>query len=761
MLKVKFSNRKFSQQSTNSLQSALDTLKSRHAATVATLTAQLASNQLELREARRQAERLRRALDSLSEDVSREGYGRRREIALRLHALGREERIVEGLRRWRRRAGESISHLGHRFPHLSTLSASPIIPPSIEDDSSEPCQVRSGDVIAAMRDTLERMIYEADDLLYSLDSLPTPNDPSGNLGGAARILLAEDTARTLLRELQRETDRRMELELHTHSIQPRKSGEGKPSRPGGHTRSMTVPSVAIAKIQDVLNVAQPSGALQATKHDGIPLLPLTNLDIPLKTLQEGNPPPPLGANTTIPGVLITEAEMQQTRETSGVTASSPNLANAQIQDEDVCAPSTLPGDTFVVNLTQSTELHHPIPISPCVPDAESIVTSLDAEPITDIHQTNINTPDAQTTPQLKPSEEESHPLLMKLQHVKYRYDEMSRAFRDCHLALQALHRDLQQTSDVPVDVSSIAILRTAVERLQDFNEDARVELEIRISDEERLMHGYTALLLLPAAIRDSNAEADAARFITGDDERVVRALASFTRKRSEVEHDVAEVKRVLHSLRAGNLEDYTPNSSPGIPTADVLPSPPTRGWPSWAGGLLPGSRPSSPAPPTFGSLMTTPRLRHSGSAASLQPNVSGSLSNRRVSTPALPFLDERSPPSFAPSQSPFTRLGLELKVSMPAEVIMPQTPGSALSSTPKPTMLRPSYSSLFRQSSMLGLGGPSRSPLMRPASGYIKTPSTATEELYNTPSPLSTPVGKANPLDSDSDEDMARDSDIE
>lgn len=738
--------RKFSQQSTNNLQSALDTLKSRHAATIATLTAQLASTQLELREARRQGERLRRALDALSEDVSREGYGRRREIALRLHALGREERIVEGLRRWRRWAGESIAHLGSKFPQLSTPAASPIIPPSVPDDK-EPLTAKSGDLVASMRDTLERMIYDADDLLHSLDSLPTPNDPSGNTGGAARIMQAEDTARTLLRELQRETDRRMELELHAHSVQPRASIEAKKQRPGGHARSATLPVVPVAKA---------IAAAKDTKNEDmagpVGLAPVLSATQSMQSEVSQPPPsPPPKDAPLVPTVFVTDSDA---RLEPAASTNAQDIPPPHVNTSNVVPESTL-DEGIVVNVRTSTELHHPQPISPRVQDPPFITSPTDESP------TATSTTDHSLPPR-EPSPEQPPSLLDDLEHVKHRYDEMTRAFRDCHLALQALHRDLQGPSDTPIDSSSIAVLRTAVERLQDFNEDARVELEIRISDEERLIHGYTALLLLPTATRDANAKAEAARFISGEDERVARALTGFSRKRSEVEHDVAEVKRTLHSLRAGLLDDPAqPSPSPSLLPADASPS---RGWSAWAGTLLPSSRPSSPAPPTFGSLMTTPRLRHAGSTASLHasPSPSGSLSQRRVSTPALPLLDAMASPPPLPgtAQSPFARLGLDLKIPMPAQVVLPQTPGAAAAAQvqTRPAQLRPRYSSMFGQASMMGIGGPARSPLMKPATSVAGSPAYRSNDSLST---VASPLHRAASPDSGSESDNTADPDVE
>ncbi|KAG2357015.1 hypothetical protein BDR07DRAFT_1491198 [Suillus spraguei] len=99
---------KFSQSQTNALQSTLTTFQTRHASTQHTLQSTI--NDTEARMLAHMAEnaRLRDALEELGEEVTREAYGRRREVALRLALLAREEALSEALRRWVRRAQEGI-----------------------------------------------------------------------------------------------------------------------------------------------------------------------------------------------------------------------------------------------------------------------------------------------------------------------------------------------------------------------------------------------------------------------------------------------------------------------------------------------------------------------------------------------------------------------------------------------------------------------------------------------------------------------------
>jgi len=95
----------------------------------------------------------------------------------------------------------------------------------------------------------------------------------------------------------------------------------------------------------------------------------------------------------------------------------------------------------------------------------------------------------------------SHSLIPELDRVRHRYDDLQRAFRDCHLILKDLINSISSISPV---TEIVAILRTAVQRLDDFNEDARVELEIRITDEELSARGFQTLLNVPGAISDDS-----------------------------------------------------------------------------------------------------------------------------------------------------------------------------------------------------------------------------------------------------------------
>ncbi|KAJ2919876.1 hypothetical protein MD484_g620, partial [Candolleomyces efflorescens] len=94
----------------------------------------------------------------------------------------------------------------------------------------------------------------------------------------------------------------------------------------------------------------------------------------------------------------------------------------------------------------------------------------------------------------------THPLLPKLAETAHRYDNLQRSFKDCHLSLQSLKSSITAPTKAQPNVIPKEILEAILERLNDFVEDARVELEIRKSDEAVLCKGYETLLSVPGAL---------------------------------------------------------------------------------------------------------------------------------------------------------------------------------------------------------------------------------------------------------------------
>jgi hypothetical protein len=315
---------------------------------------------------------------------------------------------------------------------------------------------------------------------------------------------------------------------------------------------------------------------------------------------------------------------------------------------------------------------------------------------------------------LAPEHDDVSPLLEDLRASSKRYEELSRAFHDCHLAIRDLKDEL--AAEMPVEASALSTLRTVVDRLDDVNEDVRVELEIQAADDARLVEGYTALLALSGQLgglaprERADVETEIQAFVSGSDPKTARSLATFARKRAELEHDIADAKRALHALSAGGV----PHSA--SPAASPSPEPelgPGRKWTAWTSGLFSASRASSPAPPSFGHVITTPRLRASASAASLR----------------------------AAPEDPLARLGLALKTPMPTHLAAPAPAGPA---APKAR-----YTSMFGQS-LLGVGVTrSLTPLGAYAPRSVSTPfvSLSAAQFDETPSLL-------HPLTAAEDDDV-------
>jgi len=159
----------------------------------------------------------------------------------------------------------------------------------------------------------------------------------------------------------------------------------------------------------------------------------------------------------------------------------------------------------------------------------------------------------------------------------------------------------------------------------------------------------------------------------------LKTTEQLRRKLDDLQHDVALVKKSLHDLPDLELQQpLTPQTSTG--------------WSSWTNILSGSPRSASPAPPTFGTVMTSPRLRHSSSFT--QSHVPG-----------------HKPSSADSSAAPRTRLdpfaSLGLRISMPSHVMSP-TASLGVDQSPSPSRSGSGPRTLSA-TYMLGLGSKSTS----------------------------------------------------
>jgi hypothetical protein len=524
----------------------------------------------------RQSARLRDVLDEATEQLARETYGRRREVALRLAVVGREDQLAEALRRWVRRAQETCA---------------------------------KEDVPVMQR--LDAVVRDAGELLGLVDGVTSREDMEETLGpgigSLARIVAAQDAVRMLVEELQVETERRMQLERVLGRSQVDDDGHiipPEPPTPSSAIKSATVATEATSEVVKV-DVAtspiclSPSQAVQVTE-----------------TPSEG--PVSLGLPPAEPPIVSLQTELHTP--TTVATLHQPTPRSA-IGSPSFLSPRSSPSSSSVsipVN-TDST-----IPVSSPLQDTILASITTNEPEIT----SSSSSPDSYLS---LPSSQHHSPsnLLTELGKTKTRYDELQRAFRDCHIALRELSQILQVLPP-PTSALPTSALQTILARLDDFNEDARVELEIRIADEERVARGYSTLLAVPGAIVSAaeaqDVESAVRAFVEGSDATVARALSQFVRKRDDLEHDIAALKCVVHELPQAQVQAQvpsspSPSSRPATPAAANTPS----SWTSIATGLFASggsSRPASPSP-TFGAVVTSARTRRtvssdSGPLATLQ-----------------------------------------------------------------------------------------------------------------------------------------------
>ena len=243
-----------------------------------------------------------------------------------------------------------------------------------------------------------------------------------------------------------------------------------------------------------------------------------------------------------------------------------------------------------------------------------------------------------------------------LRGVAKRYDTLQAAFNDCHDALITLQSSLKRNEENAVESYLVA----AVERLHDYCEDARVELEILVADEARISQGYETLLGLSsgthtvapvssgsaneALVDDLGEKVDA--FVKGTLPSMEKARTLFEGKLDNLMHDIAIVKRAMHEeMNSPTDEDL---STDKIPEARFNPAPTTNGihfpsqppnreesatdtnasinqltWKTLASSLspLPTKPPSPDSRPvqSFGSLMASGRPRHPSSSDKSKP----------------------------------------------------------------------------------------------------------------------------------------------
>lgn len=551
--------------------------------TLATLTSSNESLLQALDLERSRATRLRDILDQLTEDISRETFGRRREIALRLRSVVREERLSEALSIWLRRAEE----------HRGKMSA------AVQSGSSD----ASSELLA----TLNRMIEDAQTLCASLSHEDSVDDFPG-CASWKRIVLVEHKCNSLLSELREEMEKRLAL--------ARMIGEDLYGSPSVSSQS---------------NMIGPNQKTDQVESFQEPILP----------------------------EVIRNPSLELEKD----------AVNLSTQTHKTMDPSQGTGDIPNGKLER-------VAYVPAIAE-DGVQASSAAEKI-DLASSNKGEASSLAFHQAPPSEEgrpsQSSPFIDELTLVSRRYEQIQRAFHECHSALSQLKAALDSESSKHSDKS---VLKNVVHRLDDFCEDAQVELEIRVADEERIARGFETILRVPGAIAVSNGEEthrEFQSFVDGTAPTVIKAQEIYATKLADLQHDIAQVKRVFHGVES------LPSEAPIQRTK----TPPI--WSSWTPFLsTPPKRSSSPAP-TFGTVITSPRSNQMASFSSISSNE-----------------------SLRASSDPYAHL--DLRILMPSQTYANSSPLKS----PSEIRNRASSSRMY----LLGLGGSK--------SGFVSTQESTSE----------------------------------
>ncbi|KAL0576071.1 hypothetical protein V5O48_005899 [Marasmius crinis-equi] len=656
---------KFSQTATDTLQVSLNTLKTRHSTTIDTLTSQITDLSRQLQTSEATSDKLRTTLDELGKDIMRESFGRRREIALRLRLVTREQVLNDGLERLARRVSEASER------HQS------------ED--------------------LTKVLEESQALLTNVNGT---EDVTGEMGSLARILAAESAVRGLIEELKAEKERRLYLETgRTDLIQQNEYANGHVN--GLNVREKTLPTTPLTPEYQGPVADSPAESPASAPPPAV-ILPSEIEERPPSPSPENLPDSSTSSEVTAHALGSEgESDCQLSPPALETSLSTITQSNGDVTDRERVSPSSSPPPSGVV-IDDSSPVEdlpdHPkiAASSPTVLPSTNLLTSspLSSEPLPSL---NLSVPSPSTSDTNLEPDTPPHPLLAELALVGKRYDDLSRALRDCHLALQELKKH----------DSGSNVFNTAIDRLDDFTEDARVELEIRAADEALLAQGYETMLSIPGATRTpthtrtysqesiaaiptlSELETQVQAFTSGLDPAVQKARQNLEQKLADVQHDIAKLKLAIHEQQRP-VEGVTP--PPELSPPSVSPSTSSSGWTSWLSSS--SSRPASPSPaPTFGNVMTTPRLRHASSITRLKQQQ---LSPSR-------------------EDDPFSNLGL--KIAMPTYKASSFSPNSSASPIQR-----------NRTVSMLGLGGGTRrtsgaSPRVFSASPSSGSPGTLSSSI--------------------------------
>ena len=224
----------------------LDNLRSRSAATQKTLRREIDNLRVRVGNETVRAERLRLALDEACENLSREVVGRRREVGLRLKMIANEEKRERRVEIWLdrvRRTREGVEGAVVEADVLETLLDEGIEAYSIDLDhpthhTSSTLHSASSPITVSVSKDKQRSwrgmsFSSARRKSISSNGNVEQDKARAEESSIARVLLAEELVDTLVKDLQMETERRMALESQRVEWLAKEAVEGREAGEGG------------------------------------------------------------------------------------------------------------------------------------------------------------------------------------------------------------------------------------------------------------------------------------------------------------------------------------------------------------------------------------------------------------------------------------------------------------------------------------------------------------------------------------------------
>ncbi|EIW69818.1 hypothetical protein TREMEDRAFT_12156, partial [Tremella mesenterica DSM 1558] len=443
----------FTQKTHATIHRHLDNLRQRSAATQTSLRQETQLLRKALEEERSRSKRMIGAVDEMSEGLARESAGRRREIGLRLKLLSAEEQRAKRVEKWLERVRRLREGAEGAVLEADILE-------NLVDDGVRAVTVttRQNEVKRSWRGLLGRK-----------EKFVENKEEEESV---ARVLLAEELVTTLVTDLQKETERRMELERQRVEWLAQDAVGGRLGHEDTNGHEMFDFDHEDHEEDEIDDMAEPS-------------LPS---DLQL-LITKTTPPSPLLSKPSSPSLSLSSIQP------------TPELQNLL----DIFNPLR---SRYPKLQNQLHSLSHSL---------SSLRSSLPS---------NIpQTPNSQNNLRDKTNELASTPYSIKRKTILHPLRRIS-PIEDPHLT-------------------------TILENIYEVLEDARVDLEIAIADEDRLFSGFEALLGVGSVVHSSQVLRDAKDYV--DDRLSWEGYNKLERKIEELESDLTLIQRVLHESEGMEL----------------------------------------------------------------------------------------------------------------------------------------------------------------------------------------------------------------